>query len=115
VSLEKPSLGALLQEKLSVGVGVDVTIHNPTEYDVVLEKNHLDVKHGADRVATASLTPVDVPSGKTVKQRISFPVELSLGMVRKGKSLFTPSAWSLVLWLDVAPGFEFPVYLIGKG
>ncbi len=112
VGFDKPSWKELLARKVKVGVHADVKIKNPTKYDVELEDNRVEVRHRGDKVAQLSLTPVRIPAGQEVKQRMAFPIEVSPAVIAKGRDLIDPKGWEITMYLEVAQGFEFPVYLM---
>ncbi|MFO0744558.1 MAG: hypothetical protein U1F43_02655 [Myxococcota bacterium] len=105
-----PSVANLIRAELAVGVSVEMGITNPNDLDVTIEKNRLVASDGGVVVAESHLSPVSVPAGRTVRQRVA------LDVVVKGKSLLqgasvNPLAWDLTLYVEVAPGYEFPIYL----
>lgn len=110
---ERPSLLDLLADEVELGLHVDVDIENPTSFDVDLEDNRLEIRHRGELVATTSLAPVSVPAKQSRRQTIAFSMKVSPSMIKKGRELFDASAWKMALYLEVAPGFEFPVYLLG--
>ena len=110
---ERPSLMALLDDEVEIAVHIDVSISNPTSFDVAIEDNRLEVRHRGDQVATTSLAPLKVPAKETRRQTIEFRMKVTPSMLRKGRELFDASAWKMALYLEVAPGFEFPIYLLG--
>lgn len=112
-SFDKPDLlSAFTTRKIDVGVKFDVTIENPTKIDVELEQNRVEVEHKGDHIATAKLSPTEIPAGETVRETIKFSLSISPLELRKGRSLFERDAWKIVLYLQVAEKFEFPIYLL---
>jgi hypothetical protein len=112
IGIDKPSVMDLLKDKVSVGVHLDLTIENPTSFDVELEENRLEVRHKDVLVATAKLTPVEIPSKGKVKTEMRFPIELTPSALRAGTELLERKDWSITLFVEVAPGYEFPIYLV---
>ena len=53
-----------------------VTIKNPTEFDVALEKNRISIEHEETVVANTFLSPLKVPGGGTLEKRIDFKLSL---------------------------------------
>ena len=54
--------------------------------------------------------------GETAEKRLEFVLKLSpLELVERGQSLLSGKDWDIVLYLKVAAGFEFPVYLLYEG
>ncbi|MGH2830115.1 MAG: hypothetical protein ACRDJM_06500, partial [Actinomycetota bacterium] len=112
--VDAPGLAALLDDRVEVGVHFDVRIHNPTEFAVEIERNRVELRHGGELVGTTRLSPVAIAPGQTVERRVALSVEMTPSQLRKGLELLDPAAWEATLYLDVAPGFEFPVYLVRR-
>jgi hypothetical protein len=92
---------------------LDLTIENPTRFDVEVEKNRIDIHHAGTPVAVAQLTPVKVPAGGRTQQRLTLPLRLRPQVLReKGRALLEWTQWAITLHLEVVPGFELPVYLL---
>ena len=110
--LDMPSLGGLLSDEVEVGVHFEVEIKNPTEFDVVVEDNHLDITHEGTPVAVTKLSPMTIPSGHTVTQRIEFDLAVSPSTLAKGRELLQRESWKITLFVQVADRFEFPIFLL---
>lgn len=108
---ELPSLRDLLDGNLYVGVSANLKIHNPTPFDLSIEKNRVLVKHKEKLVATTHVTPFTVKSKDTIAQRLTFKASLEPSSLLAGLGLFK-SGWTITLYLEAAPGFELPVYLL---
>jgi hypothetical protein len=113
--IRKPSLVGLLADRVGAGVYFDVEIENPTAIDVRLEQNRLEVRHGGSVVATTRLAPITVPAGERRVQRVDLQVGLTPSALRKGRALLQADEWRIVLYIEVAPGFDFPIYLLHPG
>lgn len=117
VELDLPSLGSLGDlfgnGRLEVGARLTVAIRNPTAFDVQLERNRLVLEHEGTVVATTRLSPLAVPAGQRVEERVGLTLALDPAAVRKGRALLSAAGWRVTLWLEVADGLEFPVYLAG--
>lgn len=101
---------ALVSGNVELGAQLTVAIENPTPYDVVLEKNRLELAHAGTHVGSTQLSPVRLPAGQTVTQRLRLTLRLNPAVLAKGRELLR-DAWQLTLWLEIRPGFEFPLYL----
>lgn len=112
IGIDRPSVLDLLADKVKVGVHLDLTIENPTSFDVVIEDNRLEVRHQDVLVATAKLSPVQVPAKGKTTTRMSFPIELTPSALRAGRELLDQQHWALTLYVEVAPGYELPIYLV---
>ena len=113
IRVQLPKLDKLFSSgPMNVGVKLDVTITNPTPYDVEIERNRLAVDYQEQSVARASLSPLRVPAGKTQRAHVEFPIVIETAILTKGRELFDWHRWRVTLFLEVSPGFEFPVYLL---
>ncbi|MBT8493047.1 MAG: hypothetical protein KJO07_08310 [Deltaproteobacteria bacterium] len=110
---ERPGIMDLLDDELEISLHIDVDIENPTKFDVAIEDNRLEIRNKGDLVATTKLAPLAVPAGEKRRQTIEFAMKVTPSMVRKGRELLDKDNWKMVLYLEVAPGFEFPIYLYG--
>ena len=111
--MEFDGLGLMdvLSTEPSVGFAVDVQVENPTPTDFVLEDNRLEVRHEGELVATTSLAPFVVPAGSTRVQQLGVDLELNLEALSQGLGLLSTKDWELTLFVEVADGIEFPVYI----
>jgi hypothetical protein len=105
-------LGSLRDDAVSVGIHFDVKLSNPTAHDVEIENNRLELQQAGQRVAQAKITPLRVPAGGSSEVHVSLPVKLTPSQILRGRELLQGKGWSITWWLDVAPGFEFPIYLL---
>jgi hypothetical protein len=110
--VDLPGVRDALKGKLTGGIHFDVEIGNPTAFDVVIEKNRLEVTHDHTVVVETKLSPVEVAAGQTVQETIELDGALDATLVRRGRDLLDASAWRITLYLEVMEGFEFPVYLL---
>jgi hypothetical protein len=100
------------RDEIEVGVSFDVTIENPTAFDVVIEENRLEATHLGTRVAESRLTPVTVPAGGKTSAAVRLPLRLHPSQLMKGRDLLRGGDWAITLWLEVADGFWFPIYIL---
>jgi len=105
-------VGGLRRDVVQVGVHFDVTIRNPTPFDVQVERNRVEIAKDGQRVAGTRLTPLRVRAGDETRVRMAVPLELTPTQLARGTQLLQAEGWKITLWLEVAPGFEFPVYLL---
>ena len=112
-SMEFDGLGLMdvLSTEPSVGFALDVQVENPTPTDFVLEENRLEVRHEGELVATTSLVPFVVPAGSTRVQQLGVDLDLNLEALGQGLGLLSTKEWELTLFVEVAEGIEFPVYI----
>lgn len=105
---------AVRTDAITVGVSFDVTITNPTEVDVEIEDNRIEIEQQDQLVAKTALPTLAVPAGAIRTQRITFPLTVTPSQALRIRDLFTTDGWSITLWLEVAEGFEFPVYIVTR-
>jgi len=110
LSVGKPSVGALLRGEVSASVSVDVTIKNPNRLPVVIEENRLVASDDDVVIAQTRLSPMSIPAGGERRERVTLDVTFEAKGVLSGASI-NPLAWDLVLYLEIADGFELPIYL----
>ncbi len=113
--VDMPSFVALLDDRVEVGLHFDVTIHNPTRYKVEIENNRLELIHAGENMGTSRLSPVTIEPGATVDHRVELTLEVTPSRLRKGLDLLDPDDWEITLYLEVAPRFEFSIYLLRPG
>jgi hypothetical protein len=112
--MDKPSLAALLSDRLEVGVHVDVRIHNGTEYDVIIEDSEVVIEHRGAHLATTRLAPLSAPAGQAVTQTLRFTVEATPSMIARGRELLGGDGWHMTLYVDVTPHLRLPIRLLGE-
>jgi hypothetical protein len=95
-----------------VGVGFDVTIHNPTSTLVEIEDNTFEVRQSGQLVAETRLPPLRVAPGTTKKVAIGLPLTLKPSQVLRIRELITTDGWSMTLYIRVADQFTFPIYVL---
>jgi len=106
----KPKLRSLLRGIVDIGVGFKLRIDNPTSFDVVIDRNRLEVRHEQSLVATSRLSPMRIPAGQQQVQDVRLMVETQPSVLLKGRRLLQ-DRWSLTLYVEVVDGFDFPIYL----
>ncbi|MCK5795795.1 MAG: hypothetical protein KAI47_01325, partial [Deltaproteobacteria bacterium] len=110
LKFKRPGLFSLLRGKVDVGVRFDLRIENPTDYDVAIEKNRVEVRHARDLVAQGRIAPLAIPPHGTKVQTLALNISLHPSVLAKGRALFKDK-WSVTLYIEVAKGLEFPIYL----
>lgn len=110
LSFSRPRLLSLLRGQVKVQVAFDLAIENPTPFDVAIEDNRLEVKHGQTPVAVSRLAPLAVPAKARRVQRLQLSIEARPSVLLKGRKLLQ-DAWDVTLYLRVAEGLELPIYL----
>lgn len=105
-------LAAARKGEITVSGGFTVTIANPTAVDVDIEDNRLELRNKDTLVARTSLPEVHVPAGGSATVPVRFPLTIAVGQVFRIRELITTQGWSLTLYLRVAEGFEFPIYIV---
>lgn len=111
--LDRPGLGALLSDRVELGVRFEVEIENPTSFPVEIEENRLELRHRGDLLGTGALAPFRVEPGERVTREVGLALAVTPSfLARRNTELIEREHWTVTLYLEVAPGFEFPVYLL---
>lgn len=105
-------IGAARTDTLKVSASFEVGITNPTSIDLEIEDNRLEVLQQGQLVAVTSLPRVRVRAGTTEKVRVALPLTVKPSQALRIRELLTTKGWTMTLWLRVADGFDFPVYLL---
>jgi hypothetical protein len=107
-------IDAARKDSITIGVSFDVTVGNTTSVDVEIEDNRIEVRQKGHLVAMTKLPRGRVASGATEKLRVTLPLEITPSQALRIRELITTKDWALTLYLEVAEGFTFPVYLVTK-
>lgn len=102
------------RDEIAMGVSFEVAITNPTSIDVEIEDNRLEARQRGQLVAHTRLPRLRVPAGSSQTVRVELPLTIKPSQALRLRELFTTEGWSLTLWLRVADGFEFPMYLLER-
>jgi hypothetical protein len=108
--LTRPSISGLLRGRAELGLHFELTVYNPTRFDVELEDNRLEIRHGQTLVARSRLTPMRVPAGQTQRQHLALRLILDPTALLKGRALLTDK-WTVTLYARIARGIELPIYI----
>ena len=103
---------AINRDAITVRASIDVTVTNPTAVDLEIEDNRVEVRHAGKLVATSQLPRLAVDAGETKRVTLTLPLTVPPSQVMEIRSLITTQDWTITLWLEVADGFDFPVYLM---
>ena len=110
--LETPGLGSILSRKLKVGVSFEVEIANPTSAAVEIEDNHFELRHEGALVGTGRLLPLRVEGGATITKRVGISLDVDADFALRGAALLKREPWKLTWFIEIASGFELPIYLL---
>lgn len=110
--LERPALATLLEDEVTVGVGFDVRIDNPTRFDVDIEDSEVVVEHRGAVVARTRLGALAVPAGQARTQRVDLSLTVDPRSLTLDRGLIDPKTWRITLYIDVTPYLRVPVYLL---
>jgi hypothetical protein len=106
-------LGAFLSPAgAQITVKMDLQIENPTDFDVEIEQNRIDLRFEQQPVALTAVSPLAVPAHSTRTPHVEVPLHVNLSILRRGRELLDLNRWSATLYLQVTPEFELPVYLL---
>lgn len=92
-----------------LGLRFELEIENPTEVDVRIERSRLELNLDDRRFSEVRLGLIEVPAHAQRRQAIDLRIELAFGRLLEFGDLLR-AEWAATLWIEVAPGFEFPVF-----
>jgi hypothetical protein len=117
-SAETPSALDLVQaarrDSITIRVSFDVTVANTTGVDVEIEDNRLEVRQQGQLIGQTQLPRGRVAAGTTQKLHVVIPLTLVPSQALRIRDLVTTKDWAVTLYLEIADGFTFPVYLVTK-
>ena len=115
---DTPSAIELIQaartDRITINASFDVTVTNATGVDVEIEHNRVEVRQRGQLIATTQLPQGRVPTGTSQKLHVTLPLTIAPSQALRIRDLVTTKDWTITLYLDVAEGFTFPVYLLTK-
>ncbi|MCB9555447.1 MAG: hypothetical protein H6707_05035 [Deltaproteobacteria bacterium] len=114
LALVGKTVDTLLSGTLNLRVSTMLTIKNPTEFDVELEQNRVEIHHDDQLIGTTRLSTIRVPAGQTISTALALSLQLNPRFIVKGRRLLT-DRWRVTLYLRIAPNFDFPIYLVKPG
>jgi hypothetical protein len=103
------------RDRITITAGFDVTVTNPTSIDVEIENNRLELRQRGELVAQTQLPRGKVPAHATQRLAVTVPLSVAPSQAMRVRDLVTTKDWSLTLYLEVADGFEFPIYILTAG
>lgn len=100
------------RDKITITAGFDVTVTNPTSVDVEIENNRLELRQRGQLIAQAQLPRGKVPAHSVQRLAVTVPLSIAPSQALRIRQLWTTKDWALTLYLEVADGFEFPIYIL---
>ena len=106
------SLKALFFGKETAQFTFDLTIHNPTAFDVDIEHSTLSIWQNSVLISKTQLEPIAVASGKTAVHPIQINTQMDLNNLSHWRQL--TQGWEVFLEFEVLPGIPFMLALAGQ-
>jgi len=103
--LSMPTLGALFSSKSLTKLSFDLQIHNPTEFDIVIENSELYIEKQDKHIAQVDLDGFAIPAGETRLVNIKLDSVSDFGKINELSSLL--EGWRIYLHMDVWRGIPF--------
>ncbi len=88
----------------------DLTVHNPTAFDVVIEHSTVSVWQNHALISTSHLAPITIASNSTATQQILLDTQININNLSHWQSL--AQGWQVFLEFDVLPGIPFKLALL---
>lgn len=112
VYLDMPSLGALFKGEKEAVLRFNLTIHNPTPFDLSVENSVLSFWQKDNLISRTHISAFSVASGQTVEQPMQLKVQLN-GQLLTGFSQIT-EGWRAQLEFELLPGIPFIIELLDQ-
>ncbi len=87
----------------------DLTLHNPTPFDVRIEKSQLLIQQNDQLISQTSINHLEVASGQTQTQRVEIEAAINLKHLSTLGGL--TEGWQVFLIFDILPGIPFVLAL----
>lgn len=110
LAVARPTLGMLLEKRVTMTLSFTLEIENPSRHDLVIEDSRIEARQRDQLIATMALPAIAVARETTVRQAVFTPLKLELGRLDVLR-VVSAEQWHLTLWVRVAPGVELPVFL----
>ncbi|MGX5173226.1 hypothetical protein ACUR5C_04255 [Aliikangiella sp. IMCC44653] len=100
-----PSFSQFFNGKALTNLSFDLEIHNPTKFDIVIEKSQIHIDKLAVNIAIIDLNGFSIPSGETRRVKLQLDSLSDLGKITNFRTLLED--WQVNLYLQVWPGIPF--------
>ncbi len=87
----------------------DLTLHNPTPFDVRIEKSQLLIKQNDQLISQTFINSLEVGAGQTQTQRVEIEAAINLKHLSTFGGL--TEGWQVFLVFDILPGIPFVLAL----
>ena len=110
MELKMPSLLELARGEKQAELAFDLTIHNPTPFDLRIETSHLTIWQNKNLISRTKFAPLDVASGQTKRQRMQLAVHLNTRLISGFPDML--QGWSAQMEFELMPGIPFIVKVL---
>ncbi len=110
IDIDMPSLLSLAGGEREAKLSFDLRVTNPTEFDLMIEKSHLNIWQNDHLISRIQITELSVVSGDSIEQPMSFNMKLNTSLLSGFKGLM--DGWVVQLEFDLLPGIPFVVKVL---
>lgn len=112
IEFDLPTLTQLTSGKALSQFSIDVVIHNPTEFDIVIETSEIVVKQERKIIANIDLDGFALQSGETKRVTLKLDSDSNLSLVSDFDQIL--NGWQIDMFIDVWPGIPFMVNIFSQ-
>ncbi len=100
-----PGFSDFLNGKALTNLSFDLEIHNPTEFDIVIEQSQIHIDKLDTNIAVIELTGFAIPSGQTKRVNLKIDSLSDLGKITNFRTLLDD--WRIDMHIKIWPGIPF--------
>lgn len=100
-----PSFSQLINGEALSNFSIIIEIHNPTDYDIIIEKSKFIVTQQEHKIAQLKLNGFQILAGKTKKIAVQLDSVSDLSKVTSFKDILED--WRVDMYIDLLPGIPF--------
>jgi uncharacterized protein involved in cysteine biosynthesis len=102
---DTPSLSQFFNGKALTNLSFDITIKNPTDFDIIIEQSQILVDKKNINVATIDLTGFEIPAGESRQVTMKLDSDSDLSKVTNFREILDD--WRVDMHLELLPGIPF--------
>ncbi len=111
-NFDLPSLDNFLNGKALTNASFNLSIENPTQFDILVEQSQLWIEKEDKVIATIDISGFNVPAGEKRDIELKLDSNSNLGKITNFRTLL--ESWRVDLHIELWPGIPFIVNLSGN-
>lgn len=112
ISINSPSLGKLIKGEQSSKISFDLVIHNPTSFDLTIEKSNLYITREDKLLNKTNMQAFSVASGQTIKHTMQFETLWDYRAINSWSNL--SKGWQINLEFELLPGIPYTIKILQR-